>query len=301
MNINDVEMKIVESEEGLAALVDEASGIKMDLRKKKEALASAILKHKNKERRPASLKVQREAVSSASAELESLEGAIEILENEKLDLELKKMVVELHQSQGIKFQEALKACKQQSEKLSELSSTLQSALTDFSSGVNALIEVVAETRGSYREIVKNLPGEFCLRSFEAGKLEKVEDLESEVKDRAKAAGDINSKIQKLSEIAPPASEEDIPAFAEAVQKLSQWQMYIIKSDLSARHAFRFSKVRKMKPIHQQMQPKQFNRYVLANPENFNPMRVRQAKEELGQLEPQGTQERVYANVGKHRE
>ena len=301
MDINDVEMQIAEKQEAVSAFEDEAGGVRIDLKKKEKLLAETMLRSKDKSRKPAALQIQKKAVLESRVELEGIESVLETLAREIADLEVEKSAAELYQGQGQRFQEAIKSCEEGSKKLGGLSQILQSALNDFSSGVNVLIESTATARGGYIAILQNLPEKFSLRDFQKGVLS--EAGEDEATDRETLVTDLNERLLALSQIPDPSDEGVISTFLESARKLGQWRLFMLKTDINAKHSFTYRKDRKNKIVHRAMQPSQFNRFILANPEKFAAADVRKAK---AAIEKEGaafqTQEGpIFAKAGKYGE
>ena len=280
MDINQIETTIMERQEAVIAFKDEAGGVGMELKKRKKILAEMLLKNRDKTRKPASLTTQKRSVAEAGAELEGIESVIETLESEIADLEIEKGVVELHQSQGKRFQAALQSCQEKSKKLSELSKLLHGALTDFSSGVSTIIETTATTRQSFRQILKDLPGNFSLQGFMSGTLEKVEDIAVEAKDREKAIEVLMEEFRTLSQIPSPSDEINLAAFNKSVSELQQWQTYMLKINLDTRAAFRYSKPRPDRASRRPLQASERHRYILAHQGRFDQTAIEEAKRGL---------------------
>ena len=191
------------------------------MRRIKKLYSQGLLVNSGKERKAASLDIQKRGVIEAQAECEALQGAREILQAELDELEKEKLHSELFDSYGKSYNRAMAECEELHERITARLKSLQCDLNEFNSGVLSLIKNQEEARSSFGVLHNKVDLGLSLRSFLNGEI-----LEADENDRESVTQEVREKIMQISDVPYEEIEAEFAAFQDAMEMLRQLRKFV---------------------------------------------------------------------------
>lgn len=221
MNLEKVQNEITDMGSKIEKIEIDLKTKKEEAESKKRIYAAGLAANSGREKKLPSLEIQRRSLGDATAEIEAIEAALELMKGDLGELQKEKELIELFHSAGERYQEGLTKCENSSRTIKSLSKTIGEQITQITKAANELFKTCAQVPESFTDIVATLGPDYCLRAFLSGKLEKA--LEDENEDRKKIQTGLEAKLRSWTIFDDfKLRTEELTGCVEDLEKFGPW-------------------------------------------------------------------------------
>ena len=176
----------------------------------------------------------KKALLDSRYEADSLDGVLELLQGEMVELEKEKTLAELYTSQAVRFQTSMDSCEETHKQLTALMKSLKTDLNRFNQCVSSIISSQEQAKSAFKSLMRGLDDNMSLTSFLDGRI--IEFVDESDYDHEATKIQVQNQLLTTSEINIKEIEAEFIDFQSSMEKVAQWTTFAAKN-LDGKAAF----------------------------------------------------------------